>query len=78
MGNFSFFSFSPVFSLFEFGGKFKPFLFWVEVFFSAGGGHRVLLRATIDGQPANAQVQQHCVRCVKVDREHVPRTHLKT
>jgi hypothetical protein len=23
-------------------------------------------------------VQQHCVRCVKVDREHVPRTHLKT
>jgi hypothetical protein len=36
---FPFFSFSPVFyfSLFEFGGKFKPFLFWVEVFFFRWG-----------------------------------------
>lgn len=77
-GKFFLFFLPSFVSLFEFGGKFKPFLFWVKVFFFAGGGHWVLLRSTIDGQPANAQVQQHCVRCVKVDREHVPRTHLKT
>lgn len=77
---FLFFPF-PQFFIFRYlsleGNSNHSFFGW-RFFFSAGGGHRVLLRATIDGQPANAQVQQHCVRCVKVDREHVPRTHLKT